>query len=174
MASEQHRSALAAPASPAEAYGASPRLRADVVVNNLVGVACTTGEVLMQSDGTPWRPLVHVEDISRASLAALEAPREVTHNEAFNVGSTSREPVPTHACYRVNCDKLPAHIPGFRSEWTGRRGIEELDERFVGEGLTEEMFAKYVRLARVQELIRDGDVDTTLRRRTPRLAFQTM
>src|SRR5436189_5490311 len=72
----------------ATAYGVSPRLRADVVVNNLVGVAYTTGDVLIQSDGTPWRPLVHIEDIARAFLAALEAPRELVHDEAFNVGRT--------------------------------------------------------------------------------------
>ena len=74
----------------ATAYGASPRLRADVVVNSLVGYAFTTGDILIQSDGTPWRPLVHVEDISRAFLAALEAPREAIHNQAFNVGRNER------------------------------------------------------------------------------------
>src|SRR6202035_5383657 len=73
----------------ATAYGLSPRLRADIVVNNLVGIAYTTGEVLIQSDGTPWRPLVHVQDISRAFLAVLEAPRVVIHNVAFNVANTS-------------------------------------------------------------------------------------
>src|SRR6185295_335866 len=72
----------------ATAYGASPRLRADIVVNNLVGVAFTTGEVVIQSDGTPWRPLVHIRDISRAFLMALEAPRDAVHNQAFNVGSS--------------------------------------------------------------------------------------
>ena len=75
----------------ATAYGVSPRLRADIVVNNLAGVAYTTGEVLIQSDGTPWRPLVHIEDISRAFLAVLEAPRDAVHNQAFNVGSSRRE-----------------------------------------------------------------------------------
>ena len=116
----------------ATAYGVSPRLRADIVVNNLVGVAYTTGEVLIQSDGTPWRPLVHIEDISRAFLAVLEAPRDAVHNQAFNVGSSDenyqirdiaamvQEVVPGCAvkymegggpdprCYRVNCDKLIA------------------------------------------------------------------
>ena len=72
----------------ATAYGSSPRLRADVVVNNLTGTAFTQGSVRLQSDGSPWRPLVHVEDISRAFIALLEAPREVIHNEAFNVGRT--------------------------------------------------------------------------------------
>ena len=70
----------------ATAYGSSPRFRADIVVNNLTGTAFTRGEVRLQSDGTPWRPLVHIEDISRAFLAALEAPRETIHDQAFNVG----------------------------------------------------------------------------------------
>jgi len=72
----------------ATAYGLSPRLRADIVVNDLTGVAFTTGEVFIQSDGTPWRPLVHIEDISRAFLTVLEAPRELVHNQAFNIGSS--------------------------------------------------------------------------------------
>ena len=121
----------------------SPRLRADIVVNNLVGVAYTTGEVLIQSDGTPWRPLVHVQDISRAFLAVLEAPREAVHNQAFNVGSSYenyqvrdiaamvQEVVPGCSveymegggpdprCYRVNCDKLTA-TPARRSRPSGR------------------------------------------------------
>jgi nucleoside-diphosphate-sugar epimerase len=174
----------------ATAYGVSPRLRADIVVNNLVGVACTTGEVLIQSDGTPWRPLVHIEDISRAFLAVLEAPREAVHNQAFNVGSSQenyqirdvaamvQEVVPGCSvkylegggpdprCYRVNCDKLPMHLPGFRTRWSVRRGVEELYESFVRHGLTRDMFARYVRLARIQELLRDGRLDATMRWRT--------
>src|SRR5438093_1890675 len=129
----------------ATAYGASPRLRADVVVNNLVGVAYTTGEVFIQSDGTPWRPLVHVEDISRAFLAALAAPREIVHNEAFNVGSTQenyqirdvaeivREVVPGSEVtfadgagpdirdYRVSFEKLSQTV-GFHTSWRVRLG----------------------------------------------------
>ena len=171
----------------ATAYGVSPRLRADIVVNNLVGLACSTGEVLIQSDGTPWRPLVHVEDISRAFLAVLEAPREAVHNEAFNVGSSQEnyqireiaamveEVVPRCSvkylegggpdprCYRVNCDKLSRHVPAFRTKWTVRRGVEELHESFVRHGLTGEMFAGYVRLARIQELLRQGRLDGTMR-----------
>lgn len=174
----------------ATAYGASPRLRADIVVNNLVGVAYTTGEVLIQSDGTPWRPLVHVQDISRAFLAVLEAPREAVHNQAFNVGSSQenyqirdvaaivQEVVPGCSvsylegggpdprCYRVNCDKLSRHLPGFQTEWTVRRGAEELYAAFVRNGLTREMFARYVRLKRIQELLADGRLDETLRART--------
>jgi nucleoside-diphosphate-sugar epimerase len=174
----------------ATAYGVSPRLRADIVVNNLVGVACTTGEVLIQSDGTPWRPLVHIEDISRAFLAVLEAPREAVHNEAFNVGSSTEnyqirdvaamvENVvsgcsvkymegggPDPRCYRVNCDKLTRHIPGFKTNWSVRRGVEELYEAFTRHGLTAEMFGGYVRLARIKELLGSGRLDPTMRWRT--------
>ncbi len=134
----------------ATAYGVSPRLRADLVVNNLVGYAFTTGDVLIQSDGTPWRPLVHVEDIARAFLAALRAPRELVHNEAFNVGRSDenyrihqladmvREVVPGSSvryapgggpdprCYRVDCTKLATALPAFQPQWTVRRGIEQL------------------------------------------------
>ena len=171
----------------ATAYGASPRLRADIVVNNLVGIAYTTGEVLIQSDGTPWRPLVHVRDISSAFLAVLEAPREAIHNQAFNVGSSQENYQirdvasivqdivpgcsvsymegggPDPRCYRVNCDKLRRHIPGFKTEWTVRRGAEELYSSFVENGLTKEMFAGYVRLKRIQELLASGRLDETLR-----------
>ena len=173
----------------ATAYGVSPRLRADIVVNNLVGVAYTTGEVLIQSDGTPWRPLVHIEDISRAFLAVLEAPRDAVHNQAFNVGGSHenyqiheiadmvKEVVPgcvvkymegggpDPRCYRVNCDKLSRHIPGFSTQWTVRKGVEQHYESYKRYGLTKEMFAGYVRLKRIQELLAGGDVDATLRRR---------
>lgn len=173
----------------ATAYGVSPKLRADIVVNNLVGVAYITGEVLIQSDGTPWRPLVHIEDISRAFLAVLEAPREAVHNQAFNVGSSHenyqireiadmvKEVVPgcvvkymegggpDPRCYRVNCDKLSRHIPGFRTQWTVRKGVEQHYESYKRNGLTKEMFARYVRLKRIQELLADGEVDASLRRR---------
>jgi nucleoside-diphosphate-sugar epimerase len=171
----------------ATAYGVSHRLRADIVVNNLVGLAYTTGDVLIQSDGTPWRPLVHVEDISRAFLAVLQAPREAVHNEAFNVGSTQenyqirdvartvQEVVPGCSikykegagpdprCYRVNCDKLRKHVPEFCTEWNVRRGVEELYHTFVRHGLTGDAFARYVRLNRIQELLGRGDLNSTLR-----------
>lgn len=174
----------------ATAYGASPRLRADIVVNNLVGIAYTTGQVLIQSDGTPWRPLVHVQDISRAFLAVLEAPRDAVHNHSFNVGSSQenyqirdiadmvRAVVPGCSveylegggpdprCYKVNCDKLTRHIPTFRTEWTVPRGVQELYDSYVRNGLTTEMFAGYVRLPRIEALLRDGRVDAMLRPRT--------
>lgn len=171
----------------ATAFGVSPRLRADIVVNNLVGIAYTTGEIVIQSDGTPWRPLVHVQDISRAFLAVLDAPREAVHNEAFNVGSSDenyqvrdivqmvQEVVPNSRvryaegggpdprCYRVRCDKLRVHLPGFRTEWTVRRGVEELYASFREHGLTSDAFDSYVRLRRIQELLRTGRVDRSLR-----------
>ena len=95
----------------ATAYGSSPRLRADIVVNNLTGAALTRGEVRLQSDGSPWRPLVHVEDIARAFLAVLSADREVVHDEAFNVGQRrGRRPDPDHRDGRVGADRCPGHL----------------------------------------------------------------
>jgi nucleoside-diphosphate-sugar epimerase len=178
----------------ATAYGASPRLRADIVVNNLVGVAHTTGNVLIQSDGTPWRPLVHIRDISKAFLAVLEAPREAVHNEAFNVGSSQENYQirdvasivqdvvpgctvryldgggPDPRCYRVNCDKLSRHIPGFKTDWTVRKGAEEMYDAAVRNGLTAEAFAGYVRLNRIQSQMRDGRLDPSLRWRASAVA----
>jgi nucleoside-diphosphate-sugar epimerase len=173
----------------ATAYGVSPRLRADVVVNNLVGYAHTTGEILIKSDGTPWRPLVHVEDISSAFLAALHAPRELVHDEAFNVGASSEnyrirdlaeivsEVVPgaraTFAAgggpdkrsYRVDCSKIARVLPEFEARWTVRQGVEELHEAFRAHGLTLEQFtgARYLRIRRVQELQEAGELDHELR-----------
>jgi len=178
----------------ATAYGASPRLRADIVVNNLVGIAYTTGEVLIQSDGTPWRPLVHIRDISRAFLAVLEAPREAVHNQAFNVGSSQENyrisdvasivqkvvpgcsvryaegGGPDPRCYRVTCDKLSAHIPGFKLDWTVQRGAEELYTSYVQNGLTKDMFSRYVRLNKIQALMKDGQLDSDLRWRRSTVA----
>jgi nucleoside-diphosphate-sugar epimerase len=171
----------------ATAYGASPRLRADIVVNNFTGVAFTTGHVLIQSDGTPWRPLVHIRDISKAFLAVLEAPREAVHNEAFNVGSSDENYQirdvakivqdvvpgcrvkymegggPDPRCYRVNCDKLRRHLPGFETEWTVRKGVEELYAQFTQNCLTADMFGEYVRLKRIQAHLTNGRLDSTLR-----------
>jgi nucleoside-diphosphate-sugar epimerase len=171
----------------ATAYGASPRLRADIVVNNFTGVAFTTGEVVIQSDGTPWRPLVHIRDISKAFLAVLEAPRDAIHNQAFNVGSSEENYQirdvadivkdivpgcsikylegggPDPRCYRVSCDKLQRHIPGFKTEWTVRRGVEELYASFVKNGLTADQFNSFVRLKRIEAHLRDGRLDPALR-----------
>jgi nucleoside-diphosphate-sugar epimerase len=171
------------------AFGVSRRLRGDLVVNNLAGLAFTTGRVLIMSDGTPWRPLVHIEDISRAFLAALEAPRELVHNEAFNVGRTqenyrvrevaeivaevipgsevayAEDGGPDKRCYRVNCDKLAETLPAFDPQWTVRRGVEELYEAFLREGLGADEFAssRYLRIKRVKELQETGALDEGLR-----------
>jgi len=172
----------------ATAYGASARLRGDLVVNNLVGFTFTTGEVLIKSDGTPWRPLVHIEDISRAFLAMLHAPRELVHNEAFNVGRTDenyqvREVAdiveeivpggrvvyadgggPDLRCYRVNCDKLARMLPEYRPQWTVRRGIEELYDAFREHELTvEQLTGSLLRVKRIVELQEAGLVDAALR-----------
>jgi nucleoside-diphosphate-sugar epimerase len=159
----------------ATAYGVSPRLRCDLVVNNLVGAAVTTGEVFVASDGTPWRPLIHVEDIARAIAAVLDVPRERVHGEAFNVGRTEEnyqigevarmvaEVVPGSRvryaagggpdprCYRVDCGKLTRLLPEFRPRWTVRRGIEELWSAYEAHGLTRDDFTtRYVRLAHLR------------------------
>jgi nucleoside-diphosphate-sugar epimerase len=173
----------------ATAYGVSPRLRADIVVNNLVGYAYTTGEVLIKSDGTPWRPLVHIEDISRAFLAVLEAPREVIHNEAFNVGRQGENyrvreiaelveaEVPgsrvTYAAggeadrrdYRVDFGKIAAALPRFQPSWTVKDGVAELHEAYKQYGLTEAEFlsSRYLRIKRIEELSQAGKIDDTLR-----------
>jgi nucleoside-diphosphate-sugar epimerase len=174
----------------ATAYGASTRLRLDIVVNNLTAVALTTGKVRLESDGTPWRPLVHIEDISRAFLAVLEAPREFVHNEAFNVGRPEdnvqirdiaeqvREAVPGSAVtfaanagpdlrnYRVDFGKLNDTFPELDLRWTVRDGIAELLASYTKYGLTYEDFtsSRYVRLRRIKELMAAGAIDEMLRR----------
>ncbi|HYS20036.1 MAG TPA: SDR family oxidoreductase [Gemmatimonadales bacterium] len=173
----------------ATAYGVSPHLRVDLAVNSLVGFAYTTGEVLIQSDGTPWRPQIHVEDMARAFLTILRAPHELVHNQAFNVGRSEEnyrisdlaEMVraivpgsrvrfapgggPDPRCYRVDCGKLAATLPDFRPQWTVRRGIEQLYAAYREHGLTFEEFTgpRYLRIKRLLELQRDGQVDETLR-----------
>jgi nucleoside-diphosphate-sugar epimerase len=174
----------------ATAYGVSPRLRADIVVNSLVGHAVTTGEIRIESDGTPWRPLVHIEDISRAFLAALEAPREVVHNQAFNVGS-SRENYrisevadivlsivpgsrvtyapgggPDPRCYRVDCDKILTALPSFRTKWTVADGVRELYDAYRRHGLSYDEFvgsrSRYLRIRHIQRLQAAGRLDSAL------------
>jgi nucleoside-diphosphate-sugar epimerase len=173
----------------ATAYGVSPRLRLDVVVNNLVGYAHTVREIRMESDGTPWRPLIHVEDISRAVLAVLRAPRQLVHNEAFNVGANSenyrirdiaalvQQEVPgtqvtfaegassDRRSYRVDCSKLARVLPDGAPVWDVRRGVAELHAAYGRYGMTYEEFtgARYLRLKRVQELQDDGRLDADFR-----------
>lgn len=171
------------------AYGVSSRLRADLVVNSLVGFAYTTGEVLIASDGTPWRPLVHVEDICRAFLAVLHARRELVHNQAFNVGQTEEnyqirdiakmveEIVPGSRvkyaegggpdlrCYCVNCDKIASTLPEFRPQWKVRRGIEQLYMAYKMHHLTfdEFMGTRYTRIKHIKGLQDNGGLNASLR-----------
>ena len=172
----------------ATAYGVSPRLRGDIVVNNLVGFAYTQGDVLIQSDGTPWRPLVHIEDISLAFLAALEAPRELVHNQSFNVGrdednirvSEIADMVkavvpgctvryaegggPDPRSYRVNCSKITRSLPAFRPKWTVRKGVEELYQAYRAASLTaDEFHSRYLRLKQIKKLQDEGRLDDELR-----------
>lgn len=172
----------------ATAYGFSPRLRGDLVVNDLVGHALLAGEVRLRSDGMAWRPLVHAEDIAGAFLALLDAPREVVHGRAFNVGDTDenylirdvaelvREVVGgtvTYAegagadarNYRVTCDRIAREVPTFHPRWTLRKGIEQLVEAYERHGLTLDslMGERHQRLRRIDALRRAGAIDGALR-----------
>jgi nucleoside-diphosphate-sugar epimerase len=172
----------------ATAYGSSPRLRADIVVNNLTGTALTRGEVRLQSDGSPWRPLVHAEDIARAFLAVLEAPREVVHDRAFNIGRDEDvvqirdvaawvavaldAPVtfaagagPDTRDYRVDFTRVHELLPAFEPRWTVAAGIDQLARDMRTFGLSADDFEgpRYVRLARVRELLAAGRLDGDLR-----------
>jgi nucleoside-diphosphate-sugar epimerase len=176
----------------ATAYGASPRLRLDIVVNNLTAVAMTTGQVRLESDGSPWRPLVHIEDISRAFLAALQAPRELVHDEAFNVGRPAdnvqirdiaemvRDAVPGSNVsfadgagpdlrnYRVDFAKLNETFPDLSLRWSVREGVDELARAYTEHGFTYDDFAssRFVRLRRIRELLSAGLLDPMLRQQT--------
>jgi nucleoside-diphosphate-sugar epimerase len=173
----------------ATAYGASPRLRGDLVVNNLTGWAYTTGQVYIKSDGTPWRPLVHIEDISRAFLAGLEAPREKVHDQAFNVGHSDEnyrirevadlveEIVPgskvTYAedggpdkrCYRIRCDKIMEVLPAYQPQWTVRKGVEELYEAYQATHLVQSDLegSRFLRIKHILGLIDAQRLDKDLR-----------
>lgn len=173
----------------ATAYGLSSRMRADVVLNNLVCWAHTTGKIRIMSDGTPWRPLIHVRDIARAFAAALRAPREVIHNQAFNVGANEenyqvrdlaeivRETVPgctveyaaeggpDPRSYRVSFDKLARSFPDLRLEWNARSGAREVYEAVRGAGLTLTDFQgrKFIRLSQLKHLLDRDLLDGTLR-----------
>ncbi len=173
----------------ATAYGVSPRLRFDLVLNNLVAWAYTTGLVYLKSDGSPWRPIVHIEDISRAFIAVLGAPRELVHNQAFNVGVNSdnrrireiaaivKETVPNcriefakgasadKRCYRVDCSKLPRVLPGFKTKWNTRKGARQLYDAYKQIGLELEEFEgpKYQRIAHIKHLLSSGKLDESLR-----------
>lgn len=173
----------------ATAYGLSRRLRADIVVNNLVGHAVTSGKVMMQSDGSPWRPLVHILDIAHAFAQVLVAPRGVVHDQAFNVGRVGEnyrvreiadlvaDVVPNCSVsfadgatadirdYRVDFSKIERELPGYAPQWTVRRGIEQLWAAYADGRMTGELFDghRYFRIRTVKRLIERGDLDVELR-----------
>jgi nucleoside-diphosphate-sugar epimerase len=170
-------------------YGISPRMRFDTVLNNLVGAAVTTGKVVVHSDGKPWRPVVHVEDVSRAFLAVLEAPAELVHNEAFNVGANhlnhqvielanlavaavpgarlevQAQPDADQRTYRTDFSKLARTLPDLEFQWTADRGAQDLSRRFRELGLTNDDYtdARFTRLKWLRRLIDSGRLDDGLR-----------
>ena len=168
----------------ATAYGASPRLRFDIVLNNLAGHAWTSRRIAMTSDGTPWRPLVHILDICTAIRCALDAPRESIHNQIFNVGHnednyrvreiaaivgetfpgcevTIGSSAGDNRSYRVSFDKIHAELPGFRCDWDARKGAEQLRDLFARIEMPAETFAArpFTRLKQLEYLIRTGQID---------------
>ncbi len=173
----------------ATAYGVSPQLRCDIVLNNLVAWAYTTGRVHLKSDGAAWRPLVHVEDMGRAFLAALQAPRDLVHNQAFNVGRSEEnyrigelaaivaetvpgsrveyaaDAKPDKRCYRVNSAKLARTLPDFKPQWDARRGALALYTAYqkVGLRLEDVEGPRYQRISRIKALINEGRLDENLR-----------
>jgi len=176
----------------ATAYGVSPRLRLDLVLNDFVASALTTGRVLIKSDGTPWRPIVHIRDIIGAMLCVLEAPKSAIHNATFNVGQTEEnyriselaEIVtatvpgskieyfsgggPDKRCYRVNCGKVRRVLPNFLPRWTARKGAQELYESYQAVGLTPNDLqgSQYFRVKHIQKLRDSGELDSSLQWKT--------
>jgi nucleoside-diphosphate-sugar epimerase len=173
----------------ATVYGISPRLRLDVVLNNLVAWGHTTGAIHLQSDGTPWRPLVHVRDVARATLALLDAPAELVHGESFNVGSDAQnyriselaeivhhrlpkceitlaaEALPDPRSYRVDFSKFASAFPDCRFEWTAERGADELATAYETASLTFEDFQgqRFTRVSQLNWLLEAHQLDTDLR-----------
>jgi nucleoside-diphosphate-sugar epimerase len=173
----------------ATAYGVSPCLRLDLVLNDLVASAYTTGRVYIKSDGTPWRPIVHIRDITAAILSVLKAPQDIIHNEIFNVGQTAEnyricdlaaivadtvpgcrveyapDGGPDKRCYRVSCDKIRRVLPGFRPQWTARKGAQELYEayRAVGLSAADLELGRYTRITHIQKLMQAERLDSSLR-----------
>ena len=174
---------------PATAYGVSPRLRFDIVLNNLVAWAVTKGSIYLKSDGSPWRPIVHIEDISRAFIATLEAPEDAVFNQAFNVGQTAHnyrirdiaaivaevvpncrlefapDAGPDNRSYRVNFDKIRRALPAFKPQWDARKGAEQLYRAYLDAGITLEDFEgpRYQRIAHIRKLLADGILTNDLR-----------
>lgn len=185
---------------PATAYGLSPMLRFDVVLNNLVAWAVTAKLILMKSDGTPWRPIVHIEDISRAFLAALEAPVDAVRNQAFNVGQNEHnyqireiaeivaatvpgcrlqfasDAGPDTRSYRVDFGKIHRTLPAFKPVWTAAAGARQLYEAYTGSGLTVEEFEgpRYQRIAQLRTLLEKGELYADLRRPSPALRHDSV
>ncbi len=173
----------------ATAYGVSPRIRFDVVLNNLTAWAFTTGNVHMKSDGSPWRPVVHVQDVSLACIAALRASRENIHNQAFNVGIDSenyrirqlaefvQETVPGCVIdyaegagpdkrnYRVTFAKYATTFPDYPLQWNARRGAKDIYDSYKRIGLKKGDYegSRYKRIAQINELLNTGQIDETLR-----------
>jgi nucleoside-diphosphate-sugar epimerase len=178
---------------PATAYGVSPRLRFDIVLNNLVAWAHTTGKIHLKSDGTPWRPIVHIEDISRAFIAALEAPEDAVFNEAFNVGQTAHnyrirdladivakvvpgcsltfadDAGPDKRSYRVSFEKIKRKLPAFKPQWDARMGAEQLYKAYLTSGVTLEEFEgpRYQRIGHIKKLLAERILGDDLRRTAP-------
>jgi nucleoside-diphosphate-sugar epimerase len=174
----------------ATAYGVSPRLRLDIVLNDLVASAYATKRVFIKSDGTPWRPIVHIRDIVAAILAVLDAPQEAIHNQTFNVGRTDEnyrireladivantvpncrveyapDGGPDKRCYRVNCDKIRRVLPAFCPQWTASKGAQELYDAYHKAGLTVEDLerGRYLRISHIQRLQQAAQLDMSLRR----------
>jgi len=168
----------------ATAFGASPRMRFDIVLNNLAGLAWTTKEIKMTSDGTPWRPLVHALDICKAIVCALEAPRDVVHAQVFNVGDTSNnyrvkeiaeiiadiftgcqlsfgDSGADNRSYRVSFEKINTTLPGFKCDWDAKRGAQQLFDLFTQIDMTKETFESrgFTRLKQLEYLIRTQQID---------------
>jgi nucleoside-diphosphate-sugar epimerase len=180
---------------PATAYGLSPRLRFDIVLNNLVAWAVTTKRIYLKSDGTPWRPIVHIEDISRAFLAALNAPKDKVFNQAFNVGRTEHNyrireiaeivadvvpgckiefapgASPDKRSYRVSFEKIARVLPEFRPRWDARGGAVQVYEALRSSGLTLEEFEgpRYQRIGHIKKLMAEGILNAELRHAEPGL-----
>ena len=177
----------------ATAYGASPRLRLDLVLNDFVAAAYTTGRIYIKSDGTPWRPIVHIRDIVAAMICVLEAPKSIIHNATFNVGQTKEnyrisqladivaEIVPgcsieyapgggpDKRCYRVTCEKIRNLLPGFRPQWTARTGAQELYDAYRTVGLTTEAVegGNYFRINHIRRLLEAGQLNASLQWTAP-------
>lgn len=173
----------------ATAYGVSPRHRFDIVLNNLVAWAYTTGKVFIKSDGTPWRPIVHIEDISRAFIAVLRAPKDKVCNQAFNVGRSdenyrireiaeivrqtvpdceveyAKDAGPDLRCYRADFTKIDRALPDFKPKWDARKGAQELYTAYKTIGLTLEDFegSRFKRIDHIKMLLAAGKLDDNLR-----------